>query len=117
VKMNMNILVTLAGLGLAATALAHDEIRERDRPTFEDIDTNTDMLISPDEIEAFRQSRIGDRVENARRPKTSRLQRADADGDGYVNQAEFDALRDQVREGRGRHRRGPGPRNDSDDGT
>jgi hypothetical protein len=117
VNKRMNVLVLLAGLGMATAALAHDETREWSRPNFEDMDANKDLLISPDEIEAFRESRNGDRAKHPKRSKTSRFLKADTDGDGYVNQAEFDALRDQVRESRRRHRRGPRPHEDADDGS
>ena len=107
VNTKANLIVTLAGLCLASAAFAHDVANERSRPTFEEIDANKDMLISPDEIEAFMESRSEHRRERQRasRSRTSRFDSADEDGDGYVNETEFNALRDHKPEGRKGHRR------------
>jgi hypothetical protein len=103
-----NWMLVLVGLGMTTLALASDDVNSRSRPSFESIDTNKDMLLSSDEIEAFKQSWR----ENSGEPRRCGSQRpslfetADTDGDGYVNESEFDAFRERMRRDGGGKRSG-----------
>jgi len=87
---------------MTTLAVASDDINSRSRPSFESIDTNNDMLLSSDEIEAFMQSRRHERGEHQRSEsqRRSRLEQVDTDGDGFVNESEFNAFHEVMRRGR-----------------
>jgi Ca2+-binding EF-hand superfamily protein len=100
-KQKSSWIFVLVGLGLASMAIANDDMRARSGPSFEDFDQNNDMLISADEMEAFMQSRRQDWGERKRREsqRRSRLEQADTDGDGFVNESEFNAFQEVMRRG------------------
>ncbi len=97
-------------LGVAIDANAGEKGERRAPPTFADIDTNADSLISFDEIEAHKASRgnkgKGDKKHKEGKDPQARFNKVDADGDGYWSEAEFDAAREKMRERRQeRHKR------------
>ncbi|MCH9693595.1 MAG: hypothetical protein K0U72_03720 [Gammaproteobacteria bacterium] len=82
-------------------------------PSFVEIDSNADQLISREEMLAAMQARLEERGQRrgpAGDPE-ERFSRVDEDGDGYLNEAEFDAARAKMEERRGHRRR----RGDCDD--
>lgn len=101
------ILTLTVGLTLAFNASAKGDKQRPEPPSFTEIDSNADQLISREEMEAAMQSRVGDR--GPRRgdgpDPEARFNRADEDGDGYLNEAEFDAAHAKMEERRGRHHR------------
>ena len=99
-------LVVTVGLASASLAMAGGD--RPAPPSFADIDANDDQLISQEELQSFMQSR---RSEGGRRggPRGGRFNPfdiADADGDGYLNVEEFDAMREKMRERMGKRRKG-----------
>ncbi|HNP66059.1 MAG TPA: hypothetical protein PKH39_19175 [Woeseiaceae bacterium] len=100
-------------LGVAIDANAEDKGERRGPPSFAEIDTNADSLISMDEIEAHKASRghkgKGDKKHKEGKDPQARFNKVDADGDGYWSEAEFDAAREKMRERRherhNRHKR------------
>lgn len=97
----------LIALGFAIDANAGEKGERRAPPTFAEIDTNADSLISFDEMEALKASRgherKGDRKPKEGKDPQSRFNKVDADGDGYWSEAEFDAAREKMRERRHKH--------------
>ena len=85
---------------LAVSAAAHAGDSRPTPPSFADIDTNNDALISSDEFAAFAAARAEERGVQAPpgRRSFNPVERADADGDGYLNEVEFDALMQRMRD-------------------
>lgn len=85
-------------------------------PTFSEIDTNSDQLISRDEIQSVMQNRASERGGRSRsgRGGTGRFERADTNGDGFIDESEFAAVQAKMSERRGRYR-GHGGCEDADD--
>ena len=97
-------------LGVAIDANAGDKGERRGPPSFAEIDTNADSLITMDEIEAHKASRAhkgnGDKKHKEGKDPQARFNKVDTDGDGYWSEAEFDAAREKMRERRQeRHKR------------
>jgi hypothetical protein len=92
---------------MTSIALANDDMPDRRGPSFEDLDQNKDLLIGPDEFEAFMQGRSDNRGKRRQSEslRPSRLERLDTDGDGYVNESEFNAFHEGMR----RERKGKRP--------
>ncbi len=96
----------LVVLGVAIDANAGDKGERRGPPSFAEIDTNADTLISFDEMEALKASRghkANRRHKEDKDPQTQ-FNKVDTDGDGYWSEAEFDAARDKMREHRQKRR-------------
>tara|TARA_R110002096_G_scaffold128768_1_gene277083 strand:- start:4012 stop:4404 length:393 start_codon:yes stop_codon:yes gene_type:complete len=94
----------LIAMGFAIDANADDRGERRGPVAFADIDTNADSLLSLEELQAMKanKGRKGDRKGGGKRrmglDPQERLSLADTDGDGYLNEAEFDAAREVIRE-------------------
>lgn len=100
----------LVALGVAIDADAGDKGERRGPPSFADIDTNADQLLSFEEMEAMKASRghkgKGDRKQKEGKDPQERFNKIDTDGDGFLSVAEFDTARENMREGRkNRHKR------------
>ena len=91
-------------LGVAIDANAGEKGERRGPPSFAEIDSNSDSLVSFDEIEAHKASRghkgKGDRKHKEGKDPQARFNKVDADGDGYWSEAEFDAAKEKMRERR-----------------
>ncbi len=104
------LMAALSATLVASIANAGDE--RRGPPTFSEIDTNDDALISQEEMAAFAERRMSERGIAVPEGgfKLNPVERADADGDGYLSEAEFDELISrarQFRQNRGADRRLP----------
>ncbi len=116
-KKLMTIVALTLGMILAFNASADGDKQRPEPPSFTEIDSNADQLISREEMEAVMEARAGDRrprCGDGRDPE-ARFNRVDEDGDGYLNEAEFDAARAKMEERRGHHhRRGDCDKQDAD---
>lgn len=101
------IVVLALGVVLGFNANAEGGKERPEPPSFSEIDSNTDLLISREEMEAAMSARMGDRGPRRGRggDPEERFNRLDSDGDGYLNEAEFEAARAKFEERRGHHRR------------
>ena len=116
-KKVMTIVVLTLSMSLAFNASADGDKQRSEPPSFAEIDSNADQLISREEMEAVMEARVGDRAprRGGGRDPEARFNRIDEDGDGYLNAAEFDSARAQMEECRGRHhRRGDCDEQDAD---
>ena len=98
-KRMARLAIVILGVGFISLAFAGDEANRPEPPSFSDIDVNDDALISQDEFQSFMESRRGDRG-GRQRPHGGRfnpVERADIDGDGYLNEEEFNAMRENMR--------------------
>ncbi len=93
--------VLVGGIGIAVGDDAPPELPEP--PTFAEIDANGDQYIDAEELTTF--------IQNARPPggkgggkrgNKDPMQKADVNGDGLLDESEFNALRDRMREMRDR---------------
>ena len=95
------------GLGLSFGASAGDKADRPALPSFSEIDENSDQLISREEIEAAMLA--AGRAQRARvrdgGDRPDRFAYADSDGDGYLNESEFAAVREKMEERRARFRK------------
>lgn len=100
------LVAMVISLGLASTAIAGEHERKHTPPSFADIDSNDDALISDEEFQAFVQKKRDEMAERDGRGRGPRrmnpVEIADEDGDGYLNESEFDSLRDRMKERHGR---------------
>jgi hypothetical protein len=116
-KKLMTIVALTLGMILAFNASADGDKQRPEPPSFTEIDSDADQLISREEMEAAMEARVGDRAprRGGGRDPEGRFNRVDEDGDGYLNEAEFDAARARMDERRGRHhRRGDCDEQDTD---
>lgn len=106
-KKRKTIVALALGMFLAFNASAEEGKQQPQPPSFTEIDSNADQLISREEIEAAMEARVGDRGlrRGGGRDLEGRFNRVDEDGDGYLNEAEFDAARERIEGRRGRHHR------------
>lgn len=109
----------LIALGFAIDANAGDRGERRGPPSFADIDTNADSLLSLEELQAMKESRghkgKGKRKHKEGKDPQERFNKIDTDGDGYWSEAEFDAAREKMREKRREHRQKHHDREAADD--
>ena len=96
----------LVALGFAIDANAGDKGERRSPPSFAEIDTNADSLLSFEELQAMKANRghKGKRKNKEGKDPQKRFNKIDTDGDGYVSEAEFDVAREKMREKRREHR-------------
>ena len=106
-KILMTILALTLGVILAFNASANGDKQRPEPPSFTEIDSNADLLISREEMQAAMEARVGDRgPRRGRGPDPeARFDHVDEDGDGYLNEAEFDAARTKMEDRRGRRQR------------
>ena len=93
-------IIALVGVACTSLALAEGGFRPQP-PSFADLDTNGDSLISREELQNARKGMPGGRGGERKVPEGGEfdpIAMADADGDGYLNEDEFDALREKMRE-------------------
>ncbi len=97
----MKTLALLAALSATlVVSIASAGDKDRMPPSFGEIDTNDDALISQEELAAFAERRMAERGV-AVPPggfKLNPVERADTDGDGYLSEAEFDEMITRARE-------------------
>ena len=111
--MKQTIAVTaaiLVALGVAIDADAGEKGERRGPPSFADIDTNADQLLSFEEMEAMHANMgrkgKGERKQKEGKDPQARFNKIDTDGDGFLSVAEFDTAREKMRERRKeRHKR------------
>ncbi len=97
-------MVLMIGLAFAYGASAEGRDERPPPPSFADIDGNSDQLVSQEEMESFMQEigRKGGPRRGPGRDPERRFDRADADGDGYLSESEFDVAQEKMAEHRGR---------------
>jgi len=88
--------VVLIGVGFFSLALAGDNMDRPTPPTFSDIDANGDQLISQDEMRTFMEGMMA-RMHARKGGRHNPFERGDADGDGYLNEEEFNEMRNAMR--------------------
>ena len=104
-------------LSLTSVANAGEHERKHTPPNFSDIDSNDDALISNEEFELFMQQKREEMAEGrGRGPRgMNPVEMGDEDGDGYLNEAEFDSLRNRMKERHGRRFRRDRDADETDD--
>lgn len=92
------IMVLIIGLAFIGGANAGDRSERPDPPSFADIDSNSDQLVSREEMEVFvrENGRKGGHEGRRGGDPEKRFDRADTDGDGYLSEAEMDAVREKM---------------------
>ena len=72
-----------------------------DPPTFAELDANGDLLITEEEIHSFMEQRFAEREDGRRGPPGgcfNPIERADTDGDGALNEQEYQQMMERMRE-------------------
>jgi hypothetical protein len=112
-KQLTSVTVMAIVLCIAGGANAYDGEGRPVPPTFEEIDANSDQLISRDEIQTFMQDRMSKRGGQGHpgRGGEGRFGRADTNGDGFIDPNEFTAVQEKMLERRGAHHRRGGCEN------
>jgi hypothetical protein len=95
-------LLMLSGVVLFdSLALAGEPPAMPDPPTFSELDANGDLLITEEEFRSFMEQRFAERQDGRRGPPGGRfnpIERADTDGDGALNEQEYQQMMERMLE-------------------
>ena len=95
-------LIVLSGVVLfGSPALAGEPPAMPGPPTFAEFDANGDLLITEEEFRGFMEQRFAEREDGRRGPPggcLNPIERADTDGDGALNEQEYQQMMERMRE-------------------